>query len=366
MAAHHQEGRPRPFRAAALSIAAALGLLAVAPAAADASSSPASSSPASSSPASATPATTTAVPANPSAGCALATPATPGGSVQLLDAGGDVGGYLRELPSSYSGRVPMPVVVDLHGYDVTAVEQDRLTQLDSYGDSHGFITITPQVAGTVPLWRDGSNSKDVAFIGGVLSNVDATLCVDRNRVFVTGYSNGAFMASVIGCVDAGQVAAIAPVAGLVNPAHCHPGRAVPVVAFHGTGDEFVSYDGGLGSAASALPLPQGSTGTISQVLGSNTPSSNGGPSIPQNAAAWAKRDGCGRNPSTRSVASGVTLISYSCPGGASVELYRVAGGGHTWPGSAFAAKTKDLGYTTMAISADKIMWSFFQAHPLQH
>ena len=360
----NQQGRPRTSRLVAASVvtaAALLGLLTVAPATGGAAPPSAASAAA---PGATT--TTTTVPASPSAGCAQAAPARPGTTLQLLKAGGEAGGYVRELPSSYNGRVPMPVVVDLHGYDVSAADQVRLTQLGYYGNRDGFITITPQVASSVPMWQDGFKSKDVAFVGGVLSNLDSTLCVDRNRVFITGYSNGAILASVIACVDASQVAAIAPVAGIVNPAHCRPSRPVPVVAFHGTADQFVSYNGGLGPDASKLPLPQGVTETLSQLLGSNTPSSNGGPSIPTITAAWAKRDGCARKASSHSVASGVTLISYSCPGGNAVELYRVTGGGHTWPGSILGAKSsKALGYTTLAVSADKIMWSFFTAHPLR-
>lgn len=349
-----QQRRPRPSRLVALSVVtAALGLLAFAPAASASASS-------------VTTTTTTTVPSSPSAGCLVAKPPTSGATVLLLKAGGESGGYVRQLPSGYTGRVPMPVVVDLHGYDVSAGIETRLTQLGAYGNNQRFITITPQVVGAVPLWHDGAKSRDVAFINGVLSNVDSTLCVDRNRVFVTGYSNGAILASVLACVDANQIAAIAPVAGLVNPSSCKPGRAVPLVAFHGTADQFVSYTGGLGPRASKLPLPRGTRGTISQVLGTNTPGSNGGPSIPQNAAAWAKRDGCATSPSSQAVASGVTRISYSCPNGAAVQLYRISGGGHTWPGSFLAAKQKALGYTTLAISANQIIWSFFKAHPLQH
>jgi polyhydroxybutyrate depolymerase len=46
-------------------------------------------------------------------------------------------------------------------------------------------------------------------------------------------------------------------------------------------------------------------------------------------------------------------------------LYRIRGGGHTWPGSVVDSKTNTLGATTMAISADKIIWNFFQSHPLR-
>jgi polyhydroxybutyrate depolymerase len=66
------------------------------------------------------------------------------------------------------------------------------------------------------------------------------------------------------------------------------------------------------------------------------------------------------------VAKNVALISYVCPNGATVSLYRIGGGGHTWPGSVLDSKSDTLGATTLAISADKIIWNFFESHPLRH
>jgi polyhydroxybutyrate depolymerase len=315
-----------------------------------------------------TPPTTTTsmpVPASNSSGCQEARQPKPGTTIQYMKAGGDSGGYIRQLPSSYTGRTPLPVVVDLHGYDVSAADMLTVTQLGTYGNRDGFITITPQVARRIPYWQTGFKSKDLAFLRGVLTNVTSSLCVDQNRVFVTGYSNGAIMASVLACADATQVAAIAPVSGVANPAHCNASRPVPVVAFHGTSDPLVSYTGGLGALAYKLPLPPGTKGTISQLLGNNVPQSTSGPSIPKITAAWAKRDDCASTSTTRVVAKNVALISYACPKGNSVDLYRIRGGGHTWPGSVLDSKSKEVGTTTMAINADKIMWNFFSAHPLR-
>ncbi|HWD55393.1 MAG TPA: PHB depolymerase family esterase [Acidimicrobiales bacterium] len=314
------------------------------------------------------PTTTTSlpVPVSNSSGCSVTQPPKPGTTTLYMNAGGDVGGYIRELPSSYTGRTPMPVVVDLHGYGVSAYDMVAVTQLGTFGNRNRFITITPQVARHIPYWKTGFKSKDLAFLRGVLTNVTSSLCVDQNRLFVTGYSNGAIMASVLACADAAQVAAIAPVSGVANPSGCKPSRPVPVVAFHGTSDPLVSYTGGLGSLAYKLPLPPGTKGTISQLLGDNVPQSTTGPSIPKSTAAWAKRDGCSSTSTTRVVAKNVALIAYPCANGSSVELYRIRGGGHTWPGSVLDSKSNVLGATTLAINADKIMWDFFRAHPLGH
>jgi polyhydroxybutyrate depolymerase len=64
------------------------------------------------------------------------------------------------------------------------------------------------------------------------------------------------------------------------------------------------------------------------------------------------------------LASDVTLVRYRCPKHADVQLYRIAGGGHTWPGSEFSRQIESmLGPTTFSINANDVMWEFFQAHP---
>jgi polyhydroxybutyrate depolymerase len=305
------------------------------------------------------------VPARPSSGCSLARAAAPGTSTQLLASGGEQGAYVREIPARYSGRTPLPVVVDLHGYAEPATFQAQLTQLGAYGNRHGFITITPQVTGSVPVWDPTLGGHDMAFIGGLLHTVASTLCVDRNRLYVAGYSDGAFMASAVACQYAGQVAAVAPVSGIEVPPKCHPARRVPVVTFHGTADQFVSYNGGLGPAALNLPASNGSNQTLGQQLGTGASKAQGTASVPAITATWAKRNGCASTPTQQRIASDVTLFAYRCPSGAAVELYRVTGGGHAWPGSTKSQSISSvIGRVTFSISANRIMWAFFQAHPL--
>ena len=73
--------------------------------------------------------------------------------------------------------------------------------------------------------------------------LDQNYCIDRNRVFATGFSGGARMASQLAC-DASKIfAAVAPVSGLRFPSPCPSTRAVPVAAFHGTADPVDPYAG---------------------------------------------------------------------------------------------------------------------------
>lgn len=303
------------------------------------------------------------VPVAPSAGCRAATPATPGEATVPLTAGGRAGSYVQQLPAGYDGRHPMPVVFDFHGYAEPASLQVTLSGLGTYGEHHGFITVTPAVTEPVPLWEATIGSQDMAFVGGVFDAVDRTLCVDRNRQYATGYSNGAFLSSAIACQYAGRVAAVAPVAGIQDIAGCKPSRPVPVVAFHGTADPYVHFDGSPSKAAAALPAPTGKGGSLGQ---SDREALRKGPSILQDTAAWARRNGCRPKPVRVKVASDVTLVRYRCPQPAQVELYVVKGGGHAWPGSQVSASLQAaVGRTTFSIDADAVMWRFFAAHPLR-
>jgi polyhydroxybutyrate depolymerase len=306
-----------------------------------------------------------------SKGCGAAGPVAPGEEKVTTTAAGAERWYFRHVPPAYDGTEPTPVVLDLHGYAEGAAVHVKMSDLGAYGDQQGFVTITPQGSGTsVPRWDTALDSPDLDFIGQVLDEVGDTLCVDTDRVFVTGLSNGAFLTSAVACRYADRVAAAAPVAGIRDIPDCDPSRPVPVVAFHGTDDTFVAYDGGFGSSVANLPSPDGSGKTIGQQGAATTTTTAPGtpkpPTIEDITADWAKRNGCSAKKTEKKVASDVTLIAWSCPKGDEAELYRVEGGGHSWPGSTFSKQVAAVvGRTTESISANEIMWKFFQEHPLR-
>jgi polyhydroxybutyrate depolymerase len=301
-----------------------------------------------------------------SAGCG-ATQVAAGEEKVTLTSGGDERWYLRHVPPAHDGSTPVPVVVDLHGYSEGADVHAIVSGLGPYGDEQGFVTITPhgEGEGPVPFWDITAGGRDEVFVADVLDDVEASLCVDTARIFVTGLSNGAMMTSTLACDLSDRFAAAAPVAGVTEVASCDADRPVPVVAFHGTADGFLSYDGGLGPKVADLPAPDGQ-GTLGDAAAQAEPTETGGPSVPEVMAHWAKRNGCdGAAPTEQPVADDVTVLSYDCPPGADAELYRVEGGGHSWPGSPLLANVANVvGRTTMSISANEVMWDFFERHPL--
>jgi len=309
------------------------------------------------------------VAAAPSAGCADAS-YTAGETKQTLAVDGAERWWYRHVPLSTDGSAkirPTPLVMDLHGYSEGADVHRQMSGLGAFGDAHGFVTVIPQGQGPVARWDTTLGGKDLTFLGKVLDATERQLCIDTNRVYVTGLSNGAFMTSAMACQYSNRIAAVAPVAGVRNIKGCKPTRPVPIVAFHGTADGFVSYDGGLGQKALDLPAPDGSgkklrdTLTPAQINAQRNPND----SIPNIMGAWAKRNGCKGGDTETPVTADVTKLTWTCPPSGATELYRVTGGGHAWPGSSFSAAVESVvGHTTMSISADEIMWKFFVAHPL--
>ena len=120
-------------------------------------------------------------------------------------------------------------------------------------------------------------------------------------------------------------------------------NSVPVIAFHGTADAVVPYDGGEVRG--------------SEFRGSTVRGAEG------NMVRWAELDGCGTEPERSEVGSEVTHRVYpDCDDGTEVELYTIEGGGHTWPGSPIDVAR--LGANTDQIDATDLILDFFAEHPL--
>lgn len=269
--------------------------------------------------------------------------------------------YFLWLPATYgTTSTPAPLVVDMHGYEEGAAIHTQNTMLSTTADAKGFVLVTPAGTGKMPFWNavpvpDAPN--DLQFISDLIDEVGAHECIDPSRVYLTGYSNGAFMSSLYACRLADKVAAIAPVAGLRFPDGCDPSRPVPIIAFHGTADPLVNYGGGMSDSASTLPVDDDSRSTIRAIT--FLP-------MPDTLAKWAAVEGCNPKATETAVSASVTLIKYDgCRKGSVVELYRIDGGGHTWPGSAFSAQMSTiLGPTTTEIDANALMWDFFSNYHL--
>jgi polyhydroxybutyrate depolymerase len=260
--------------------------------------------------------------------------------------------YRLYVPESYDPTRPTPLVLSLHGFASNAAQQMEFSQWNRVADEHNLLIVYPQGAGIPPGWNSGRvggrmaelfpRQDDVAFIRALLDHLSEMLCIDPARVYANGLSNGAGMSSRLGCELADRIAAIGGVAGAYTPPEtCEPGRAVPVIAFHGLDDPISPYEGGE-AEAEVLLMP-----------------------IEEWARAWAARNGCDLEPTIETVTENIARRTFSgCDSDAEVILYSIAGGGHTWPGGG-RQPVFISGAVNREIDASAIMWDFFAAHPLR-
>ncbi|HUP62920.1 MAG TPA: PHB depolymerase family esterase [Thermoanaerobaculia bacterium] len=252
--------------------------------------------------------------------------------------------YLLHVPRSYDRTRPTPLVISMHGAGGWPAQQMELSGWSRLAESQGFIVVYPSgIEGSGPrVWRMGG-ARDVRFISELIDTLEAAYNIDPARIYANGLSNGGGMAFVLSCTMSDRIAAV----GMVGPAlllpwsWCTDRRPVPMIAFHGTADSMALYNGGK-SWVSDRVLPDVRTWT----------------------ANWARRNECRPNPIDSPVAVDVTRREYThCAGDASVMLYTVHGGGHTWPGGAPLPEWF-VGKTSRSIDATTEMWRFFSEHPL--
>lgn len=263
--------------------------------------------------------------------------------------------YQWTVPSTYVGD-PIPVVLDFHGIGSNGAQQAVFSGWAAKAEAEGFLAVQPtgislpdddRASWELPQF-DSDLRDDVAMVVDLLGLVSGSVCIDPNRVYATGMSNGAFFTSELVCDLSGTIAAAVSVAGVTHHDTCMPSRAVPYLAFHGTADTTVPFAGG---GVSTLEGADGPSEFFEQVM-------------PDEFAEFAADFGCTESADT-SVTPEVTLTSWTgCTDNVEVGFYTIEGAGHTWPGSIISSAIPSLGVTNLDIDATEIAWQFFQRHPL--
>jgi len=208
-----------------------------------------------------------------SRGCGSRAPLAAGESVALtLQVGELERQYRLHLPRGYNPKNPFPLVLAIHGYTGNAMKlENDYTSFSRHADANGYVVAYPQATGfdvggmMVTSWNDlacnassgpegsictegafdyptppecGEPSQcdwcscydDVGFIEALLDELESTLCIDLDRVYATGISNGGMFVKRLGYDLPDRFAAIAPVAGTIAKGfNCAPGseRSTP-------------------------------------------------------------------------------------------------------------------------------------------
>lgn len=288
-----------------------------------------------------------------------APPLVPGNHVRILQIGGRDRSYVVHVPPKYDPKQPTPVVLAFHGAMTNGPIMALSSGLSDKADRAGFIVVYPNGTGKGNLllvWNSGGfhgpNAEklpdDVAFVGAILDELPKLVHVDPRRIYATGISNGGMMCYRLAAELSQRIAAIAPVSGTMAVEKARPRRPVPVMHFHGTEDKLVPFNGPDERTAKFLAFK----------------------SVEETIRIWARINGCPKKPKTiqlpDKVEDGTTVrqeVYGPGKGGAEVVLFVIQGGGHTWPGRQWPVPW--LGKTTRDISANDLMWEFFQKHPMK-
>jgi polyhydroxybutyrate depolymerase len=245
--------------------------------------------------------------------------------------------FKLHVPASYSVNTKTALVIVLHGYTITATGMENGTGMSEKADAEGFIVVYPNglsypwttsnpqawnAGGSYEEWTQGTD--DVGFIDQMIELICKYYTIDRNQIYVTGHSNGSFMAYRLGYELSGKIAAIAPHSGqmLYLPTKT-PTVKVSVLHLHSLDDTIVPYYGNQYEQA------------VDDILNH-----------------WASWYSFSQQPDTTFQNSDYMIKEWKCPGNTEIKLYLLNKGGHTW-----------FNTSNSCIQANDIIWDFFKAHP---
>lgn len=258
------------------------------------------------------------------------------------------------------------LVIVLHGARGSGPRMEKMSGFDAVADRNGFVVAYPTALDNNTnhsVWNVYFNSvtfseppDDIAFLRQLILTLQSRLQVDRDRVYVAGFSMGGYMAHRAGIELSDMVAAIGVVNGSLNVTPSgqsfslpRPGSPVSVIVLHGTEDQAVKYCGAAISGGSIASQEQAFD-------------------------FWSRANGCTSilPPEPLCVAGEVNDAvrrkrATGCRRGAEVEIYQIMHGQHVWydrlsnqPGP--EPYNAELGGP---LSTAELLWRFFQSHPRQ-
>jgi polyhydroxybutyrate depolymerase len=156
--------------------------------------------------------------------------------------------YRLVVPKSVDGSKPVPLLFAFHGFLIDSKDlMPVYSQLDRLAEKEGFVLIYPNAMDKA--WRivPFLAKDDFAFFDQLLTTVSGKYNIDRNRIYLTGTSNGAFFSHLLASQRSDVVAAIACHSGGIGVLARRPPQVkhkYGVMIIHGDQDSIVKVDEG--------------------------------------------------------------------------------------------------------------------------
>lgn len=274
-----------------------------------------------------------------------------GKSTHTLRVGRQTRSFTYYAPTGLDPHAPAPLVIVAHGFGMNAEQMYEITQYAALADREQFVVIFANgQEENGPPWNVGkpdctttlgdlplASGNDESFIDALLAFTERDQCLDRDHVFMTGFSMGGYFTNELGCARS-DLRAIAPhSSGSHDLASCKGSRKAALV-LHFEDDSLVPYRCGT-----------------------------------QTRDRWLRRNGCQVNdPDVTMVQGGrceyykgcapggqVAMCSFASPGGDRSELYP----GHAWSGGSKAGSAGGGKYAIPeTASAAELSWEFFKTY----
>ena len=190
------------------------------------------------------------------AGCGMAATGTSSYVRNTMMIGSTVREYYLFVPNDYDATRAYPLVFRWHGSGGNGTSGGL--EIEAASGDNAIIASPSGINGD---WDLSPNGVDVALFDALLAALESRYCIDGNRVFSYGFSDGAGFTNLLGCVRSDVLRAVAPVEGWA-PQTTNCGQPIAAWITHSADDQTVTIDQGEAARDLFLQLDGCTTTTM--------------------------------------------------------------------------------------------------------
>lgn len=148
--------------------------------------------------------------------------------------------YHIRLPDDWDGETELPVLLHFHGWGRQGDLIVKHQRISGHTRRRGVLLVAPNGNGRSWDFWD-ADSRDVPFAAAVIEDVAARFPIDRDQIFVSGYSYGSAMAWRYACQNGDGVAALLAISGSLRQSENCPQGPRDIRHVHGYADTVMDF-----------------------------------------------------------------------------------------------------------------------------